>query len=118
MPNAPTSVLKPGAAFFSVASGNDLDPCTMEVTSIDSRDYFLHKWIIGMLSEEVIGKGIETAAKVWKKLENYFVKKCREIEFILEYELECFHQVNISIIDYVIKKILHEIKQGQLKLPD
>lgn len=43
MPDTPAHVLESGASLACIPSGNDLDPCPMKISLIDSGNHLLHE---------------------------------------------------------------------------
>lgn len=77
-------------------------------------DRLLRGWIVGTLSEEVLGLavGIETSAAVWKALSEYFARNTKDREFFLMQKMHLHSKQNYKTInDYIrgFKEICDEL---------
>ncbi|KAK9205222.1 hypothetical protein WN943_015489 [Citrus x changshan-huyou] len=67
-------------------------------------DRLLHGWIVGTLSDEVLGLavGLETSAAVWKALSEYFARNTKDREFFLMQKMHLHNKQNYKTInDYI-----------------
>lgn len=112
----------PESAEFVLKSTVEAEASTTKQEYVMNYDYIMWRrsdrllrgWIVGTLSEEVLGLvvGLKTSAAVWKALSEYFARNTKDREFFLMQKMHLHSKQNYKTIkDYIrgFKEICDEL---------